>query len=183
MTEWEKLQAGEVYNDFDRELFERRVRAKRLFKAYNQTSDDESALRSRILGELFKSVGKDVWIEPDFRCEYGENITVGDGVYINFGCVALDCAEVKIGAGSLLGPNVGLFAVNHSLDADERCQGACMSAPIVLGTRTWIGGNVSILAGVTVGDNSVIGAGSVVTSDIPANCVAAGNPARIIRHL
>ncbi len=96
-SEWEKMQDCEIYNDFDQDLFNRRVEAKKLFRAYNRTEDDETDKRSDIMQRLFKSVGKNVWIEPDFRCEFGKNITFGDDVYINFGCVILDCGQVKIG--------------------------------------------------------------------------------------
>ena len=108
MTEWEKLQTGQLYNDFDRGLFKRRIAAKRLFRAYNRTDDDEQTERRALMEQLFGSVGKNDWIEPDFRCEFGKNITIEDNVYINFGCVILDCAAVTIGADSLLGPNIGL---------------------------------------------------------------------------
>lgn len=151
MTEWEKLQSGQIYNDFD---------------------DD-----------LFKNVGKDVWIEPDFHCEFGKNIMIEDNVYINFGCVILDCAEVVIGANSLLGPNIGIYAVNHSIDADERIAGGCMSAPVHIGKNVWLGGDVKIMAGVTIGDNVVIGSGSIVTKDIPDNVIAVGNPCRVLRPI
>lgn len=128
MTEWEKLQTGQLYNDFDRGLFKRRIAAKRLFRAYNRTDDDEQTERRALMEQLFGSVGKNVWVEPDFRCEFGKNITIEDNVYINFGCVILDCAAVTIGADSLLGPNIGLYAVNHATDAEARIHGACWSS-------------------------------------------------------
>lgn len=106
MTEWEKLQDGQMYDDFDDDLFQRRIRAKKLFRAYNKTDDDEIEQRKKIFKELFQSVGDNVWIEPDFRCEFGKNISIEDDVYINFGCIILDCAKVHIGAHSLFGPNV-----------------------------------------------------------------------------
>lgn len=104
MTAWEKLLSCQMYNDFDDDLFQRRVAAKKLFRAYNRTEDDQTETRQKLMSELFKSVGKNVWIEPDFRCEFGKNISIGDDVYINFGCVILDCAEVSIGANTLIGP-------------------------------------------------------------------------------
>ena len=162
MTEWEKLQTGQLYNDFDRGLFKRRIAAKRLFRAYNRTDDDEQTERRALMEQLFGSVGKNVWIEPDFRCEFGKNITIEDNVYINFGCVILDCAAVTIGADSLLGPNIGLYAVNHATDAEARIHGACWSSPIHIGRRVWLGGDVKVLAGITIGDDTIIGAGSVV---------------------
>lgn len=125
MTERERMQQGRIYNDFDEDLFKRRVKAKKLFKAYNKTGDEETELRLDLMHQLFKKVGNNVWIEPDFKCEFGKNITIEDDVYINFGCVILDCAEVTIGSHSLLGPNIGLYAANHSIDARERINGGC----------------------------------------------------------
>lgn len=183
MTEWEKMQAGLAYNDFDRDLFDRRVRAKRLFRAYNRTDDDETEARAQIMRELFRQVGKNVWIEPDFRCEFGKNITIGDDVYINFGCVILDCGQVVIGSGTLIGPNVGIFSGNHTLDAEERAAGGLVPKGIRIGERVWIGGNVSIVPGVSIGDDTVIAAGSVVTRDIPGSVLAAGNPCRVLRPI
>ena len=183
MTDWEKMQAGMIYNDFDDDLFQRRVEAKKLFRAYNKTDDDEVEIRQNIMKELFKSVGSKVWIEPDFRCEFGRNIIIEDNVYINFGCVILDCAEVTIGANSLLGPNIGLYAVNHASDAEERIHGGCYGKPIHIGKNVWLGGNVKILAGVSIGDNTIIGTGSIVTKDIPSNVVAVGNPCKVIKEI
>lgn len=183
MTEWEKMQAGEVYNDFDPDLFNRRVEAKKLFRAYNRTEDDEVEKRNDIMRRLFKSVGTNVWIEPDFRCEFGQNISIGSDVYINFGCVILDCGQVSIGNNTLIGPNVGLFSGNHTTDAEERATGGLIPKPITIGNRVWICGNVSIVPGVTIGDDSIIGAGSVVTRDIPSGVIAAGNPCRVLRKI
>ncbi len=183
MTEWEKMQAGLAYNDFDRDLFDRRVYAKRLFRAYNRTDDDETDARAQIMHDLFRQVGKNVWIEPDFRCEFGKNITIGDNVYINFGCVILDCGQVVIGNSTLIGPNVGIFSGNHTLDAEERAAGGLVPKDIRIGERVWIGGNVSIVPGVSIGSNTVIAAGSVVTRDIPDGVLAAGNPCRVLRHI
>lgn len=183
MTDWEKMQAGEVYNDFAEDLFNRRVRAKRLFRAYNRLDDSEKDKRNEIMRELFRSVGENVWIEPDFRCEFGKNITIGDNVYINFGCVILDCGQVTIGSDTLIGPNVGLFSGNHTMDAEERAAGGLIPRPITIGSRVWLCGNVSVVPGVTIGDDTVIGAGSVVTRDIPSGVVAAGNPCRVLRKI
>ena len=183
MTEWEKMQAGLVYNDFDRDLFDRRVEAKKIFREYNRTADDEIAKRKELMQRLFKSVGKNVWIEPDFRCEFGKNITIGDDVYINFGCVILDCGQVSIGKGTLIGPNVGLFSGNHTTDAEERANGGLIPKPITIGDRVWLCGNVSVVPGVTIGNDTIIGAGSVVTRDIPSGVIAAGNPCRVLREI
>lgn len=183
MPEWERLQQGLIYNDFDEDLFERRVAAKKLFKAYNKTNDDEGELRNKILQQLFKQIGKNVWIEPDFKCEFGKNITIEDDVYINFGCIILDCAEVTIGSHTLFGPNIGLYPVNHSTDAQERINGGCYGKLIHIGKNVWLGGDVKVLAGVTIGDNTIIGTGSIVTKDIPSNVIAVGNPCKVIREI
>ena len=183
MSEWERMQKGLVYNDFDEDLFKRRVEAKKIFKEYNKTSDEEIALRNELLNKLFKRIGKNCWIEPDFRCEFGKNITLEDNIYINFGCIILDCAEVRIDSNTLIGPNVGIYAVNHSLDSKERINGGCFGKPVHIGKNVWIGGDAKILAGVTIGDNSIIGTGSIVTKDIPSNVIAVGNPCKVIREI
>lgn len=183
MTEWERMQKGLVYNDFDQDLFNKRVEAKKLFKAYNKTEDEEIDLRNKIMKQLFKNVGENVWIEPDFRCEFGKNITIGDNVYINFGCIILDCSEVTIGSHTLLGPNIGLYAANHSTDATERINGGCYGKPIHIGNNVWLGGDVKVLQGVTIEDNTIIGARSIVTKDIPANVIAVGNSCKVIRKI
>ncbi len=183
MSEWEKMQQGLIYNDFDEDLFKRRVEAKKLFKEYNKTSDEDIKIRKELLNKLFKNIGKNVWIEPDFRCEFGKNIIIEDNVYINFGCIILDCAEVRIGSNTLIGPNVGIYAVNHLLDFKERINGGCVSKPISIGKNCWIGGDVKILAGVKIGDNSIIGTGSIVTKDIPSNVIAVGNPCKVLRKI
>jgi len=183
MTDWGKMQAGEIYDDFAKDLFNRRVVAKKLFREYNRLGDDEVEARQDIMLRLFKSVGKNVWIEPDFRCEFGKNITIGDDVYINFGCVILDCGQIRIGNNTLIGPNVGLFSGNHTIDAEERAAGGLVPKPITIGNRVWLCGNVTVTPGVSIGDDTIIGAGSVVTRDIPSGVIAAGNPCRVIRQI
>ncbi len=183
MNEYERMLEGLVYNDFDQDLFNRRVKAKKLFKAYNKTEDDQIELRNEIMNELFNKVGHNVWIEPDFRCEYGKNISFGDDIYINFGCIILDCAKISIGSNTLIGPNVGLYAANHSIDPQERKNGGCYGKPITIGNNVWLGGDVKILGGVTIGDNSIIGTGSIVTKDIPSNVIAIGNPCKVLRKI
>lgn len=156
---------------------------KKLFKEYNQTSDDETEKRQEIMKRLFKKVGERVYMEPDFTCEFGKNITLGNDLYINFGCIFLDCGQIIIGNNTLIGPNVSMYSANHSLDAEERIAGALIPKPITIGDRVWIGGGSIILGGVTIGNDAVIGAGSVVTKDIPSGVAAAGNPCRIIRKI
>ncbi len=183
MTDWEKMQTGQIYNDFAIDLFNRRVEAKKLFRIYNRLGDDEVDKRNDIMRQLFRSVGRNVWIEPDFRCEFGRNISIGDDVYINFGCVILDCGQVRIGNNTLIGPNVGLFSGNHSTDAEERAAGGLIPKPITIGNRVWLCGNVTVVPGVAIGDDTIIGAGSVVTRDIPSGVIAAGNPCRVLRKI
>ncbi len=177
------MQTGQIYNDFAIDLFNRRVEAKKLFRIYNRLGDDEVDKRNDIMRQLFRSVGRNVWIEPDFRCEFGKNISIGDDVYINFGCVILDCGQVRIGNNTLIGPNVGLFSGNHSTDAEERAAGGLIPKPITIGNRVWLCGNVTVVPGVAIGDDTIIGAGSVVTRDIPSGVIAAGNPCRVLRKI
>ena len=145
--------------------------------------DDEVEKRREIMKKLFKRVGERVYMEPNFTCEFGKNISLGNDLYINFGCTLLDCGQITIGDNTLLGPNVSMYSANHSLDAEERIAGALIPEPITIGKRVWIGGGSTVLSGVTIGDDSVIGAGSVVTKDIPSGVVAAGNPCRVIRKI
>ena len=183
MNEWEKMQAGLVYNDFDPDLLERNAKARKLAKAYNSTESEETDKRQKLIQEMFRSVGKNVKVEPNFTCEFGKNTTIGNNVYINSGCTILDCAQVTIGNNTLIGPNVSMYSANHSLDAAERIAGAIVPKEINIGNRVWIGGGSTILAGVSIGDDSVVGAGSVVTRDIPSGVLAAGNPCRVLRKI
>ncbi len=172
-----------VYDDFDKDLFNRRVAAKTIFKKYNLTTDDEVEERKELLKQLFGSVGDNVYIEPNFTCEFGKNIYIGNNVYINFGAVFLDCSRITIGNDVLVGPNVGMYSADHSLDPDERAQGALIGGRINVCDKVWIAGDVKILAGVTIGEGSVIGCGSIVTRDIPPRSIAVGNPCRVIRQI
>ncbi len=183
MTEWEKMLAGLPSDDRDEEVEARRLVAKRLFRAYNRTTETDVEVREKIKTELFRSVGKNVFIEPDFICELGSNITIGDNVFINFGCIIFDMGEVTIGDNAMFGPRVGIYTTNHAFDAEERIANVVVSKPIHIGNRVWLSADVKIVQGVTIGDNSIIGAGSVVTKDIPPNVIAAGNPCRVIREI
>lgn len=183
LTAWEKMQRDMIYDDFDDDLFERRVAAKTLFKRYNQTDDSQTAERRELMEALFGRVGKNVYVEPTFTCEFGKNIFIGNDVYINFGAVLLDCSRITIGNNVLIGPNVGMYSANHSLDPEERAQGALIGGRITIGDKAWIAGDVKIMAGVTIGEGAVIGCGSIVTHDIPPRTLAAGNPCRVIRPI
>ncbi|MBW3088200.1 sugar O-acetyltransferase [Bifidobacterium sp. 82T24] len=181
--EWERMVSGEVYQDSHPEIERKRAEAKRLFVAYNRTDYEDVERRREIMERLFASVGDDVFIEPNFRCEIGRNISIGSHAYINFDCVMLDNAPITLGDYVWIAPMVGLFATNHALDFEERKAGACRARPIVIGDGVWLGGHVTVLGGVTIGRGSVIGAGSVVTRDIPEGVVAVGNPARVVRTI
>lgn len=142
-------------------MFDLRVEAKKLFKEFNRTEDEETERRQEIMRKLFKKVGERIWIESNFTCEFGKNITIGNDVYINLGCTLLDCGQITIGNSTLIGLNVSAYSANHSLDSEERIAGALIPKPITIGNRVWIGGGSIVLSGVTIGDDTVIGAGSV----------------------
>jgi maltose O-acetyltransferase len=182
-TEKEKMLAGEPYLASDPELREERRRARCLTRLYNQTTEEERGRRTEILRELFGAGGASASIEPPFHCDYGSNIIVGDNVFMNFGCVVLDCNVVRIGDDVQCGPGVQIYAAYHPTDPAARSAAPELAAPVTIGANVWIGGGAIICPGVSIGANTTIGAGSVVTRDIPANVVAAGNPCRVIRTL
>ncbi|WP_080693256.1 sugar O-acetyltransferase [Ruminococcus flavefaciens] len=176
MTEKEKQQAGELYNANDRELFNERIKAKKLCAEYNAVECNDFQKRERILDRLVALRGENTVIEPNFFCDYGYNIVIGDNFYANHNLVILDCADIEFGNNVFIGPNCGFYAAEHPIEANLRNQGLEYAKPIKVGSNVWIGGGVTVIGGVTIGDNVVIGAGSVVTKDIPSNCVAVGNP-------
>ncbi|MBD1838753.1 MULTISPECIES: sugar O-acetyltransferase [unclassified Coleofasciculus] len=180
-TEKQKMLAGELYLASDPELAAGSKRASRLLRMYNATTEEELELRSQILNDLFAQVGSTVQIVPPFHCDYGSNIYAGNGLYMNYGCVILDCNTVHIGDNVLFGPYVQIYTAYHPTDPAIRQTGLELATPIKIGNNVWIGGGTIICPGVTIGDNTTIGAGSVVVKDIPENVVAAGNPCRIIR--
>lgn len=182
-TEREKMLAGELYNPLDGELSEARAKARLLFRALNRLDEGQADEKARILKELLPGAGKDLWLEPPFYCDYGSHIKMGDKVFINFNCVILDVAGVTIGSRTMLGPNVQIYAASHPLDYRVRASGLENGKEVYIGQDVWIGGNVVICPGVNIGDRSVIGAGSVVTKDIPSDVMAAGNPCKVIRRL
>jgi maltose O-acetyltransferase len=183
MTEREKMLAGELYLASDAELVALRRRARRLTRLFNVTTEDEAEPRLALLRELFGALGEGAVVEPPFHCDYGAQIFAGDRFYANFGCVILDCAPVRFGNDVLLGPSVQVYAATHPLDPAARAAGPELAAPVTVGDRVWIGGGAILCPGVTIGENATIGAGSVVTRDVPANVVAAGNPCRVLRRL
>ena len=181
-TEKEKMLAGELYDPLEPQLCRERDRCRDLCLLLNATRENQKEERQRLLAELF---GKetDAWIQPPFFCDYGTNIVLGTKVFFNFNCVVLDCAKVTIGNNVLFAPSVQIYTATHPISAAERRKWLESAKPITIGSDVWVGGGAIICPGVTIGDRSVIGAGSVVTRDIPSDVIAAGNPARVIREL
>lgn len=183
MTEKEKMLAGKSYFSGGEELTEERQRAKRLTYRFNNLHPDALKEKEAILRELFGTVGENLWLEEPLHCDYGYNVHVGNNFYGNYNLVILDCAEVNIGNNVFIAPNVSIFAAGHPLHHEARDAMQEYAAPVTIGNSVWIGGGVIINPGVTIGSRVVIGSGSVVTKDIPDNCIAAGNPCRVIREI
>ena len=181
-SEREKMLAGEPYDPMDAELVRGRVRARDLCQALNATKESDEVERRRILSTLFASGGDSVWMQPPFYCDYGSNIELGERVFFNFDCVVLDVCRVRIGSYTLFGPAVQIYTPMHPLDAAERRKHE-YGKPVDIGADVWVGGGAIILPGVRIGDRAVIGAGSVVTRDVPAGVFAAGNPCRVVRTI
>ena len=182
-TEREKMVRGDLYLASDPELVAARVRARRIFARFNASDPGDARERLALLTELMGSVASDVWIEPPFYCDYGTQVTLGAGVFVNFGAVFLDPAPITIGAGAQLGPNVQLLTADHPRDAATRAAGPELGRAITIGARCWLGGGVIVCPGVSIGEDTIIGAGSVVVRDLPPRVIAAGNPARVVREL
>ncbi|HEX2210378.1 MAG TPA: sugar O-acetyltransferase [Longimicrobium sp.] len=183
MTEMEKMLAGELYDAQDPQLVAERRRARGLLRALNALRDEERDARLGIIRELVGAAGEGVWIEPPFFCDYGGNIHLGARVFFNFNCVVLDVARVTIGSDTKFGPAVQIYTATHPLHFQERRAGLEAGKPVTIGSDVWVGGGAIILPGVTIGHRSVIGAGSVVTRDVPDGVFAAGNPCRVVRLL
>lgn len=181
-TERRKMLAGELYDPFDPELVAARERARDLCRELNDTREAQHAERRRILHELFGSGGDTVWLQPPFFCDYGTNIHLGTRVFFNFNCVVLDVCEVRIGDYTMFGPAVQILTPLHPLDPVERRERE-FGKPVRIGADVWVGGGALVLAGVEIGSRSVIGAGSVVTRDVPEGVLAVGNPCRVVRKL
>jgi maltose O-acetyltransferase len=175
--------AGDLYLAGDPELAAASRRARDLLTAYNSARADDDAGRRRILDELLGSFGVDSEIRAPFQCDYGEHIRVGTGTFANFGLVALDVAAITIGDDVQIGPYVQLLTPTHPLDPELRRAKWEAAEPIAIGDNVWLGGGVIVLAGVSIGENTVVGAGAVVTRNLPANVVALGTPARVVRSL
>lgn len=179
----ERMLAGDLYLADDPEIVEAHRRAVDLTTAYNATTARETDRRRALLVELLGSVGEDTEIRPPFHVDYGTQIRVGARTFANFGLVALDVAEITIGDDVQIGPNVQLLTPTHPLEPGPRRAKWEAAQPIVIGDNVWLGGGAIVLPGVTIGENTVVGAGAVVTRDLPADVVAVGNPARVVRTL
>jgi maltose O-acetyltransferase len=193
-NELEKCLSGEWYNCHDEIFFEYKQRARALLSEYNALEYNEKKRKTEILGELFESIGENVSVGSPFICDYGCNISLGNNVSVNMNCTFVDCNKITIGNNVLIASNVQLYTATHPVELADRltpnwsresgeyfCR--TYALPITIGDGCWIGGGAIILPGVTIGNGTVIGAGSVVTKDIPANCVAVGNPCRVVRKI
>ena len=174
---------GQPYNDVDPLVEAARNHAIKECRRYNFLVNSESKYDQAILKKLFNKMGDNNYIESNFMCELGLNISLGSDIYINHDMVILDCNEVTIGNHVYIGPKVGLYCANHAEDPVERANHQVYAKPIHINNNVWLGGGVIVLSGVTIGENSIVGVGSVVTKDIPANVIAAGNPCRVIRGI
>ncbi|HEU4631999.1 MAG TPA: sugar O-acetyltransferase [Gemmatimonadaceae bacterium] len=193
-TERDRMLAGQPYDSRDPELLTLAGRARRLLATFNASPADDAAGRRAALEALLGQVGPGVWIEPPFFCDYGAHVVIGANAFLNVGCVCLDSAEIRIGANALLGPYVQLLTASHPLRAADRLVPGwrpdagrspyrTQAAPIRIGDNVWIGAGTIVLPGVTIGDNVTVGAGSVVTTDIPPDVLAFGQPCRVQRPL
>ena len=184
MDEKEKMLAGELYDaNYNEDLIKERFLVKDKCYDYNQIRPSNYDERQKIVKEILGKTGKVFNIEQPFMCDYGYNIEIGENFYANHNLIILDCNKVKFGNNVFIAPNCSFYTAGHPLDAERRNKGLEYAKPIKVGNNVWIGGNVCVLPGVTIGDNVVIGAGSIVTKDIPSNVVAVGNPCKIIKEL
>lgn len=184
ISEKEKCRNGELYDaNYDAELIAERTKCKDLCYDYNHLRPSQSEERANIIRKIVGKAGKNCLIEQPFYCDYGYNIELGENFYANVNCVILDEAKVKFGNNVFVAPNCGFYTAGHPFDVEQRNRGLEYARPITVGNNVWIGAQVCVLPGVTIGDNCVIGAGSVVNKDIPANSLAVGNPCRVIKKL
>ncbi|MDR0568666.1 MAG: sugar O-acetyltransferase [Spirochaetaceae bacterium] len=184
MTQKERMLAGKLYGFHgDNELPADYLATKKLCRLYNQTTEEDAEKRNEILRELCAEVGKNVYIEPLFRCDFSKNIYLGDNFYANYDCIILDVCKVVIGDNVLFGPRVCIFAAGHPVDAEIRNMRLEFGKEAHIGNDVWVGGCTVINPGVKIGNNVIIGSGSVVTKDIPDNVIAVGNPCRVKREI
>jgi maltose O-acetyltransferase len=182
-SQFAHMASGAVYDDLTPELISARAAAVQAANDYNASIGRPQHEREQLLAQVVGSAGSGANFEPTFRCEFGRNIHLGERFFANFDCILLDGAPITIGNDVLFGPRVSLYTANHALDSTERSLGACIARPITVGDRVWIGGDVTVLPGVTIGEGAVIAAGSVVTKNVAPHTVVAGNPARWLRTI
>jgi len=175
--------SGELYDPLDKQLSDERIQTRLRIRKFNGTGDDQVEEQTRVLKELIPNSGEGLWIQPPFYCDYGSNMVLGEKVFFNFNCVVLDVMQVCIGSRTLIGPNVQIYTATHPLDRKVRASGLEFAKPVIIGEDVWIGGSAVICPGVSIGDRAVIGAGSVITRNIPSDVFAAGNPCKVIRTL
>jgi maltose O-acetyltransferase len=180
-AEKDKMLTGDLYRPSDPELVHERRRCRSVLRAFNAHQDEDQRLA--LLEQLLGRIGSGAFIQPPFACDYGYNLSIGDNVFVNFNTVILDCASVTIGEGTQMGPGVQLLAADHPRDPHARRSLLELALPVSIGSNVWIGAAAVVLPGVSVGDDSIIGAGSVVTRDIPSGVVAVGSPCRVVRTL
>ncbi|MDN9010643.1 sugar O-acetyltransferase [Brevibacillus laterosporus] len=182
-TEKQKMINGELYDASDIELSKERQQASRLTRLYNQSLETEKEERKDILSQLLGTKGEDCVIQPNFRCDYGYNIHLGEHFFANYDCIMLDVCEIRIGEHCMLGPGVHIYTAMHPLHPLERSSGLEYGKPVVIGNHVWIGGGAIINPGVRIGNNAVVASGAVVTKNVPDNVVVGGNPAVIIKEI
>lgn len=182
-TEREIMLSAQLYASADKELIALRKACKRRVALYNQVAHEEENQAQELLVDMLGAVGAGSYIEPDIYIDYGKNVYVGEAFYGNTGLTILDTCEVHIGDHVMIGPRVSLITAGHPIDSEVRNRGLEFGKPITIGDNVWIGANVFIGPGVTIGDNAIIGGGAVVVKDIPANAVAVGNPAKVMRDI
>ena len=184
MNENEKRMSGQLYDaNYNAELITQRYIAKDKCYEYNMLKPSNFEEKTKIIKELFGKTGKTFVIEQPFMCDYGYNIEIGENFYANHNLMILDGNKVIFGDNIFIAPNCSFYTAGHPIDVEKRNQGLEYAKPITVGDNVWIGGNVVVLPGVTIGSNCVIGAGSIVNRDIPSNCVAVGNPCRVIKKI
>lgn len=183
-SEKEKMLLGELYDaNYDENLIAERKACKEILHEINSLSPAQDDRRYELFRKIFGKVKNSFIIESPFHCDYGYNVELGENFYMNVNCVILDEAKVKFGDNVFIAPNCAFYTAGHPFDVEQRNKGLEYAKPITVGNNVWIGGNVAVVPGVTIGDNCVIGAGSVVVKDIPANSLAVGNPCKVVRRI